>query len=464
MLTRRLSNLNSVKFRFRLDNWFVFLVKTQNFIFKSAIFYLHNVTFVTFIIQKPTLILINWSSVERHVYKLQRIILLRSASGKTFISLQNVFLESLASRLIVIRSLLWSKISLVKTLDPYQKFNLAVSFDTLSLSISSIFLKYSFRDYLKQQLICLILKPWWEEKLDKFNISSGLFAFRSYLNLKLLLESSPKYILRLNLKDILQFINPNILLSFFPFSCPKISRVILKSLDFASASGKDFFSACDSQEHSIFSLLTDVIAYHIVENALVQIKQLFFDIFSTLKIISSKGVIIFASRKLLVMQKLEVSIRCWLNYVLQSDWHKFIGFSHHCYSTKKHVSKLLRFEFSGLLVNAYYYRVNAIKRLVFCIKPSAMAIFTALYKIKRILYRFNHTMAVIFHIRRILVDLFSYYSSCSLNATLYSRLVFQIRYKLLCWSLRRHSHLRGYTARKQQVQFIIAQLKFSKFK
>jgi hypothetical protein len=461
-------NLELKIFNSRLKNYRVFLCKTQNFIFKSIIFcFQASLFFAKFLIEKSTLLMINWASVERHVYKLQRTIFLNNTSRITLVNLQKIFLTSIAAHLFVVRSILNSKISLNSRLDAYQKFNLAVSFDALGLSDSSFAIfNHRFKTYVKQCLLYLILEPQWVSKFLNFQISSGMQdSFASYSSLKILLELAPKYILRLDTWQILKCIKPTVFLSFFSLISSEISAFILNWLDFFSGAQNSFSSTYNFKHSFIFSLFVSVIAYRMLAYVLTQTRKKSFHNFTSVKTIFSKGTLLFVCNKWFVMLNLEIKIERWLNYILRAGWRKNTIFSYyHSSAAKKFFRQTPGFEFSGFFITTFYRKVGLHKELVFFAKPSRPAVSELLYKIKYVLQQFTKLQVVVFHIRRILVDWFFYYSSCSLNRSFYSRLFFQIRYKLICWSSRKYSHLKSHFKYRQHVQFIIRQLKFRKFK
>ena len=353
--------------------------------------------------------------MERHVYRLQRLIFI-SGRTRTLLIAQKFLLTSIASQLFVSRFILNSKIPLIAKLNAHQKFIFATSFGTDNLRVSTEFLKYTLGSYLKQHLMCLILEPYWVVKFKTFQILSGRHkSFRSYCALKNLL-SSPVYVLRVDLRQGLQGIKPTKLLSFLSPFCSEIFTTSLRV--FSDSSNNAFLPNYNS---SVYSLLTDIVVYYTIQHVLTLPTQLFFPI----KSISSNGVVLFSCRKWATIQNLEVNLKAWVSNVLRVGWCKKIIFSYH-HTTKSFFN--LGFEFSGFFIERFYRKKIRLR----CSKLAVGTVSGVLTKIKYILRCFSSVQLVVFQIRRILVELISYYSWYSLKRPFYSKLFFQIRHKLVC--------------------------------
>ncbi|MGD1808404.1 reverse transcriptase N-terminal domain-containing protein [Dapis sp. BLCC M126] len=380
---------------------------------------------------------INWSKVERQVFKLQKRIYRASQRGDVIAvrKLQKTLIKSWYGRLLAVRRVSQSNqgektagFGGVKSLSPEKCFALAKRLK-LNSKVKSI--RSTIQDHAWQILVKIALEKQWEAKFEPYS-----YRFRQGESCQEAIEAivncvklEPKYVLKADIVNCFKCLDYEQLLKKLDtyLTLPKQIRAWLKG-------GKDLFLA----EKVISPLLTNI-AFHGIEEQIKHYAETLSEKCQGLSLIRYAGNLVLAHEDIEVIQKCQYIIRECLSDLCLEFKPSQIIISHTLYICGEEEPG---FDFLGFNIRQYEVSKNQSK-LGFKtkIKPSMESIRSHYCQIAEVIDKHKSApqATLIRQLNPLIKSWVSYYSKFVSKKTFQDldNLIFQ---KLWGWAKRRHTN------------------------
>ncbi len=381
---------------------------------------------------------INWSKVERQVFKLQKRIYRASQRGDVIAvrKLQKTLIKSWYGRLLAVRRVSQSNqgektagLGSVKSLSPEICFALA---KRLKLNSKVKPIRSTIEDLAWQILVKIALENQWEAKFEPHSWFRPGESFQDAIEAIInCVKLHPKYVLKVDITKCFECLDYEQLLKKLD-TYPTLRKQIRVWLRHGVMDGKKLFL----KEEVISPLLANI-AFHGIEEKIKHYAETLNEKFQRLSLICYGGNLALAHKDIEVVQKCQHIIREYLSDLCLELKPNQIRISHTIYSCGEEKPG---FDFLGFNIRQYEVSKNQSK-LGFTtnIKPSAENIRNHYCQIAEVIDKHKSVpqAALIGKLNRLIKSWVNYYSAVVNKKTFQDldNLIFQ---KLWRWAKRRH--------------------------